>query len=154
MSKVGLYDPFGHLKHKLWPKEGPLKIGNQPNFIACRRRTTYHWNALNKGYDFALDLISIGGLHAKLWGSKVARILILAISRLPLGSPETKCHLDVGLVESHRVYYKGESGGFPQVQVVVSLLNPSCSWFVLAPKVLQLCINHLVFSFVQGHVSS
>jgi hypothetical protein len=23
MSKVGLHDPFGHLKHKLWPKETP-----------------------------------------------------------------------------------------------------------------------------------
>jgi hypothetical protein len=22
MSKMGSYDPFGHLKHKLWPKEG------------------------------------------------------------------------------------------------------------------------------------
>jgi hypothetical protein len=22
MSKVGSYEPFGHLKHKLWPKEG------------------------------------------------------------------------------------------------------------------------------------
>jgi hypothetical protein len=24
MSKVGSHDPFGHLKHKLWPKEGPI----------------------------------------------------------------------------------------------------------------------------------
>jgi hypothetical protein len=23
MSKMGSHDPFGHLKHKLWPKEGP-----------------------------------------------------------------------------------------------------------------------------------
>jgi hypothetical protein len=22
MSKMSLHDPFGHLKHKLWPKEG------------------------------------------------------------------------------------------------------------------------------------
>jgi len=22
MSKMGSYDTFGHLKHKLWPKEG------------------------------------------------------------------------------------------------------------------------------------
>jgi hypothetical protein len=29
----------------------------------------------------------------------------------PLGSPGTKCHLDVGLVERHR----GEGDGFPQV---------------------------------------
>jgi hypothetical protein len=54
-------------------------------------------------------------------------------------------HLDVGPVERCRVYYKGESGGFPQVQVVVSLVCPCCPWLVLAPKVLQLCINHLVW---------
>jgi hypothetical protein len=23
MSKMGFHDPFGHLKHKLWPKERP-----------------------------------------------------------------------------------------------------------------------------------
>ncbi len=23
MFKIGSYDPFGHLKHKLWPKEKP-----------------------------------------------------------------------------------------------------------------------------------
>jgi hypothetical protein len=27
----------------------------------------------------------------------------------------TKCHLDVGLVERHIIYYKGVGGGFPQV---------------------------------------
>jgi hypothetical protein len=31
----------------------------------------------------------------------------------PFGSPGTKCHLDVGLVERHKGYYKGEGGGFP-----------------------------------------
>jgi len=59
--------------------------------------------------------------HKKLWGSKVAKILTLAISGLLVGSPEIKSHLDVGLVEKHKVYYKGEGGGFPQVQAVVSL---------------------------------
>jgi hypothetical protein len=36
-----------------------------------------------------------------------------------------KCHLDVGLVERHIIYYKGEGGGFPQVWAVVSLVNLS-----------------------------
>jgi hypothetical protein len=43
----------------------------------------------------------------------------LGISGLPLGSPETKCHLDVGPVARHRVYY------FPQVRAVESLVSPS-----------------------------
>ncbi len=80
----------------------------------------------------------------KLWAPKVARIPTLAISGLPLGSLGTKCHLDVGLVERHKVYYKGEGGGFPQVRAMVSFVSPSCPWFVLASKVFQLCTNHLV----------
>jgi len=47
-----------------------------------------------------------------------------------------KSHLDVGSVASHRVYYKGEGGGFPQVRAVVNLVCPCCSWRVLAPRVL------------------
>ncbi len=38
-------------------------------------------------------------------------------------SLKTKCHLDVGLVERHRVYYKGEGDGFPQVRVMVNLVS-------------------------------
>ncbi len=37
----------------------------------------------------------------------------LGISRLPLGSLETKWHLGVGHVAKHIVHYKGEGGGFP-----------------------------------------
>jgi hypothetical protein len=41
----------------------------------CRWRATYRWKALDEGYNFALDFISIGGLHAKLWAPKVAGVL-------------------------------------------------------------------------------
>jgi hypothetical protein len=43
-----------------------------------------------------------------------------------------------------QIYYKGEGDGFPQVRAVVSLVSPSRSWFVPAPKALQLCTNHFV----------
>jgi hypothetical protein len=49
----------------------------------------------------------------------------LGISGLPLGSPGTKCHLDAGPVANHRVYYKVEGDGFPQIRIVVNLVNPS-----------------------------
>jgi hypothetical protein len=35
----------------------------------------------------------------------------------------TKWHLGAGLVAMHKVYYKGESGGFPQVHAMVSLVS-------------------------------
>jgi hypothetical protein len=86
--------------------------------------------------------------------SRIAGVPTLAISKLSVGSPRTKCHLDVGFIERHKVYYKGEGGGIPQVRAVVSLVSLSWSWFVLAPIVFQLCTNHLVFGFVQVHVNS
>jgi hypothetical protein len=59
-------------------------------------------------------------------GPKITRVPIVGILKLPLGGPETKSHLDVTLVERCRVYYKGEGGGFPQVQAMVNLVSPSC----------------------------
>jgi len=100
---------------------------------------------LNESYNFASDRITIQGPLAKLWGSKVAGVPFGAISGLPLGSPGKNSHLDVASVESCKVYYKGEGGGFPQVRAVVSLMCSCCPWFVLAPRVLQLCTNHFVW---------
>jgi hypothetical protein len=136
MSKMGSHDPFGHQKHKLWPKEGPkvklaiwlptTKKSGIDDFLAFRWRATWCLRALDEGYNFGLDLIPIGGLHTKLWGAKVAGIPTLVISGLPFGpfgSPETKSHLDEGLAERCIVYYMGEGGGFPRVRAVLSLVN-------------------------------
>jgi len=58
---------------------------------------TYCWKALDEGYNFPSNLISIGG-HAKLWAPKVTGVLVVGILGVlvvgilgfPLGSPETK----------------------------------------------------------------
>ncbi len=83
-----------------------LKVKNRPNFLTCRWHATYHWKALDKGYNFALDPITIRSLHAKLCAPKVVGISNVGIFGLPLGSPGTKSHLDVAHVERHKVYYK------------------------------------------------
>jgi hypothetical protein len=93
----------------------------------CRWHAAYHWKALDEIYNFVLDIILIEGLQRKLWALKVEGVPSLRISGLPLVSPGTKCHLDVAFVERHRVYYKGEGGGFLQVQAVVSLVSPNSS---------------------------
>jgi hypothetical protein len=80
----------------------------------------------------------------KLWAPKIVGVPVVGISELPLGSLGTKSHLDVAPMERCRIYYKGEGGGFPQVQAVVSRVNLSCPWFILALKVLQLYTNHLM----------
>jgi hypothetical protein len=73
---------------------------------------THSWKALDEGYNFALDFIAIEGLQRKLCALKVVRVLVVGNSGLPLGSPKTKSHLDVALVESYRVNPgKGGEGG-------------------------------------------
>jgi len=62
-----------------------------------------------------------------------------------VGVSRKKSHLDVSSMTSHKVYYKGEGGGFLQVQAVVNLVCMCCPWLVLAPRVLQLCTNHFVW---------
>jgi hypothetical protein len=120
---MGLHDSFKHLKHKLWLRERsgvklpiwlPTTNSRESTQLSCS------WKALNKGSNFASNLISIRGLHTKLWGSKVARVPTLGIE-----SPRTKCHLDKGFMERHKTYYKGKGDGFPQLWAVVSLVSPS-----------------------------
>jgi hypothetical protein len=68
MSKMASHEPFGCLQPKLWAKErpgvktaslrendsGPEKVRNWPDLLGCRQRATYHWKALDKGYNFFL----------------------------------------------------------------------------------------------------
>jgi hypothetical protein len=144
MSEISLHHPFGHLKHKLWPKEGlgvklaiwlsTTKSQESPPFpcvqVACNIPLEISRRGLQLCFRFHLNR----RLAHKVMGPKVVRVPCLGISGLPLRSPGTKCHLDVGLVERHRVYYKGEGGGFPQVWAVVSLVSPSLPMAHLSTK--------------------
>jgi hypothetical protein len=136
----------------------PLKVKNRLNFLMFRWSATYHWKALDKGYYSSSNIISIKCLHTKLWAPKVtpkvARIPTLGISGFPLGNPRKKWHLDVGPMARHKIYYKGEGGGFLQVQAMVSLVS---LWLPVAhpcTKMLQLCTNQLIVWFVKVCVSN
>jgi hypothetical protein len=76
MSKMGLHDPFGYLKHKLCPKERSLKVNNRHDSLASRWHSTYCWKGLDEGYNLALNLASIRRLHTKLWASKIMGVPI------------------------------------------------------------------------------
>jgi len=58
----------------------PLKVKNHPDFLVCRWHASYLWKALDEGYNFASDVISIRGLDAKLWAPKIAKVLDVRIS--------------------------------------------------------------------------
>jgi hypothetical protein len=142
---MGSHDPFGHLKHKLWPKEGS---GVE---LAIWILTIKSWESTR--FPFVQVACHIP-LETSQWGLQLCfrlhlnrRFVDKVMGPQSCRSLGTKCHLDVGLVERHRVYYNGEGGAFPQVWAVVNLVNPSSPWFVLAPKMLQLCANHFVLVF-------
>ncbi len=61
-----------------------------------------------------MDFIAIKGLHANLCTPKITRVLVVRISGLPFGSPETKCHLDVAPVESAENTIKGKVVASPK----------------------------------------
>jgi hypothetical protein len=61
----------------------PLKVRNLLDLLMCRWHVTYRWKLLDEGYKFALNLTLVEGLHKMLWVSKIAKVLILKILRLP-----------------------------------------------------------------------
>jgi hypothetical protein len=140
-----LHDPFEHLKYKLWPKERsgvklPIwllttKSQESTQFpcvqVECDISLESSWQGLQRFFKPHLN----PRFAHKIMGPQSRRSPNFGNFGFPFENLGTKCHLDVGFVERHRVYYKGEVGGFPQVQAVVSLMSPSCPWLILAPKV-------------------
>jgi hypothetical protein len=80
----------------------PLKVKNRPELHVCRWIATYLWNFFDKGYNFALDFISIKGLHKKLRASEIVRVLISRILRLLTCKSQEKWHLGVAPMANHR----------------------------------------------------
>jgi hypothetical protein len=122
----------------------PLKVENSTNFLAWRCHVTYCWKTLNEGYNFALDLTSIGGLHTKSLTSKVVGILVLGIS----GLPNDIWVLVMWLGTKYII--RGKVVASPKSRPWWILWIRVCPWFVLAPKVFQLCTNQLVIWFCAG----
>jgi hypothetical protein len=153
MFKMGSHDPFGHLKHKLWSKErSGVKLAVWLPTTKSRESTRFTCvqvacNIPLKSSQRGLQVCFRPHLNPRftheVMGPQSRRSPNFSNLGTLTWESRNKCHLDVGLVERHIVYYKGEGGGFLQVRAMVSFVSPNCPWFVLAPKVLQLCTNHL-----------
>jgi hypothetical protein len=155
MSKMGLHDPFGHLKHKLWPKErSGVKFAIW--FLTTKSQELPWFPCMQVACHIPLESSRWGlqlyfrphlnrSLQKNLWASKVTKISISRFLGLQLRSPGTKWHLGVGPMAKHKEYYKGEGGGFPQVWAVVSLeslclpVDKKCSNYALTNLLFSLC---------------
>jgi hypothetical protein len=132
----------------------PLKVGNRPDLGACRWSATHCWKALDESYKFASNLVPIGGMGKELWHRKMAGVQTRTVSRLLLGSPGIKSHLDAGAVERRREYYMGEGGGFPWVRAVVSLVSPELPVACPSTKgALESGLTNLLVGLMQVQVS-
>jgi hypothetical protein len=54
----------------------PLKVENYPYLHVCKQHPTYLWKALEKVYNFVINLTLIISMQKKLWASKVAKVPI------------------------------------------------------------------------------
>jgi hypothetical protein len=127
-----------------------LKVGNRPDFLACRWCATYYWKVVDDFYNFVLNLISIKGLHTKLWGPKVAKVPTLGISRLPEQNVIWMWASWRGTkyIIRGKVVAPFKSGLWWVLWIQV------CPWLILTPKVLKLCTNQLVVWFMQVCVNN
>jgi hypothetical protein len=103
----------------------PQKVRNRPLPDVCSRNVTWRWKALDESYKFGSKHVPIRVRGEKLWTPKVLGIQTGTVSGLLLVSPGKKSHLNVASAQSCKEYYKGEGGGFPRVQAMVSQVNPS-----------------------------
>jgi hypothetical protein len=89
----------------------PQKVGNRPDLLVCKGLVTYLGNLLTRAATL-LQITFQSKVCLQSYGAPNSQESQLRRFR---GSPGKKSHLDVGFVASHRVYYKAEGGGFPQV---------------------------------------
>jgi hypothetical protein len=123
----------------------PLKVRNNLDLLVCRWRVIIRWKALDEGYNFASEFISVEGLQTKLWAPKITRVTILGISGFPLWSPETKCHLGASPMAKHKVYHKGKVVASPKFGPWWVLWVRICLWFIRAPKCSSYALTNLLF---------
>jgi hypothetical protein len=118
-----------------------LKVKNHLDFLVCRWHATYIWKDLDEGYNFALNLTSIEGLHIKLWASKVIGVPSVEISGLPFRNdiwvlvpwPGTKYTIREKVVAS------------PKSRLWWVLWIHVYLWFIHSPKCSNYALTDLLF---------
>jgi hypothetical protein len=132
MFKMGSHDWFEWLKHKLWAKERPkIKLSiwlsstksQKSPWLPCVQVACHiSLESSRRGLQLCFRPHLNQRFAHKVMGLQICGSPILRISKL--GSFKTKWHLGVSPMARHKIYYKGEGGGFPQIRIVVSLASP------------------------------
>jgi hypothetical protein len=148
MSKMGSHCSFGHLKHKLWPKEGPgIKL---PVLLPTRKSpesTRFTWLQTTCHIPLKSSRRELQLCFKLHFDPRSARKVMGLQSP---GSPSCRDFRTPARESRERkAIWMWTPWRGPEYtirgKVVVSLVCPCCPWLVPAPKVLQLCTNHFVW---------
>jgi hypothetical protein len=131
---MGSYDPFGYLKHKLWPKKR-LRIKLSIWLLTTKCQESPWFCCIQVMCNILLKSFRQGILHCftshlnqrsthKVMGFQNHESSIFENFGTPTWESRDKMTFGASPVAKHQEYYKGEGGGFPQVWVVVSLVSP------------------------------
>jgi len=160
MSKMGLHDPFGHLKHKLWPKEGsgvklaiwlPTTKSQEPPRFPCVQVTN---DILLKSSQWGKQLCFKPHLNRrsthKVMGPQSHESLNFGNFKTPTWESQDKMSFGCGPHGEAQKYNIRRKVVSPKSGLWWVLWVWVCPLLVLAPKVLQHCTNQLIIWFCAG----
>jgi hypothetical protein len=156
---MGLLDPFGHLKHKLWPKERPwvkiviwlptIKSEESTRFfimkVSCNIPLESSWQGLklffkpHRNQRYAHEVMGPQSCKNPNFGN--------------LEVPGQNAIWMWASWRSTKYIIRGKVVASPKSGPWWVLWVQICPWWVLTPKVPKLCTNQLVVWFVQICVS-
>jgi hypothetical protein len=133
MSKMGLHDPFGHLKHKLWLKE-KSKVKLTFWLPTTKSQESTRLPHVQVACDILLKSSRQGLQLCFTSQSKVCTQSYRAPKSREsqfwdshLGVPRQNAICMWALWRGTKYTIRGEGGGFPQVRAMVSLVSPNLS---------------------------
>jgi hypothetical protein len=163
MSEMGSHDPFGQLKHKLWPKEGlavklaiwlpTTKIQKSPRFPYVLVVCNISLKSSQQGLQLCFRPHFNRRSAHKVMGPQSRGSPKFGNFEIPSWESWAKMPFGCWLWLDIEYTIRGNVVASPKSGPWWVLWVCGCSWFVLAPKVLKLCINQLVVWFVQVRVS-
>jgi hypothetical protein len=165
MFKMVSNDPFGHLKHKLWPKEGlgvklaiwlPTTKSQESTWFPCVQVTCdIFLESSQWGLQLCFNPLSQSEVYTQSYGApKLRKSQLWEFWDSHLGVPRQNVIWMWALWRGTKYTIRGKVVVSPKSGLWWVLWVQVCMWFVLIPKVFQLCINQLVVWFCPSPVSS
>jgi len=144
MSKMGLHDPFGHLKHKLWPKEGlgvklpiwlpTIKSQESPKLPRVHVACNIPLESSRQGIQLCFKPHLNRRSACKVMGPQSCRSPSCEKSHLGVSGQNVICMWASCRATKYTI--RGKVVASPKFGSWWLLWVQVCSWLVLAPKVL------------------